>query len=207
MHEQEGEEMNNPIAIHSITIENLHIGSDMTSMASAFIASLLNSPEPEALAAAPTPDDTRRPAIGEYWPGQGGIYAGDFRTGDGTVYGLIVAPEEDVGSARWAPEGKRALSDWDGLINTAALRPDCPAAKLASEYVRDEHTDFYLPARRELQLAAANVPDKFSTESWYWSSTPHLESYAWAVDFEYGLTSSYRRGHEFRVRPFRRFIY
>ena len=195
--------MNLTIHLNAPALTSVQFGAGLPSMASAFIASLLNSPEPDALAAASSPGDTCRPAIGEYWPGQGGIYAGDFRGGDGAVYGLIVAKEEDVGSARWAPEGKRALSDWDGLINTAALRSDCPAAKLASDYVRDEHTDFYLPARRELQLAAANVPDKFGADSWYWSSTPHLESYAWAVDFETGRTLNGTRSNEFRVRPFR----
>jgi len=42
-----------------------------------------------------------------------------------------------------------------------------PAAKLAAGYTRDEHSDFYLPARRELQLGAANLHDTFGTESWY----------------------------------------
>ena len=148
-----------------------------------------------------------RPAIGEYWSGQGGIYAGDFRAGVGTVYGLIVAKEEDVGRARWAQDGERDLSEWDGLANTATLRTDCPAAKLAAEYERDEHSDFYLPARRELQLAVANVPDKFGDDGYYWTSTSRGEYFAWAVDFEHGYTTSYFRHYEFRVRPFRRFIY
>ena len=78
---------------------------------------------------------------------------------------------------------------------------------LAAGFERDEHSDFYLPARRELQLAAANVPHLFGKESWYWSSTPHSEDYAWAVDFEYGDTRFDFRRYEFRVRPFRRFIY
>ncbi|WP_159918021.1 DUF1566 domain-containing protein [Pantoea sp. 18069] len=199
--------MNLTIHLNAPALTSVQFGAGLPSMASSFIASLLNSPEPEAVTAAPTPDDTGRPAIGEYWPGQGGIYAGDFRTGDGTVYGLIVATEEDVGRARWAPDGERDLSDWDGLANTAALRKDCPAAKLAADYVRDEHTDFYLPARRELQLAAANVPDKFGDDSYYWTSTSRGEYYAWAVDFEDGDTLSRNRHFEFRVRPFRRFIY
>lgn len=194
------------LTIQSLTIENVHLTGGLPSMASSFLSSLFATAEPEALTAA-APDDTGRPAIGQAWPGQGGIYAGDFRAGDGTVYGLIVAAEEDIGRARWAPEGERDLSDWDGLANTARLRNDCPAAKLAAEYVRDEHTDFYLPARRELQLAVANVPDKFGKESWYWTSTSRGESYAWAVDFEYGDTYRGNRINEFRVRPFRRFIY
>ena len=197
--------MSHSITIQSLNIENVHFEGAAPAMAQALSTALMFGAEAEVFASAA--DRSDRPAIGEYWPGQGGIYAGDFRGSDGTVYGLIVGKEEDIGRARWAQAGERDLSDWDGLANTAALRNDCPAAKLAADYVHDEHADFYLPARRELQLAAANVPDKFGTESWYWSSTPYSESYAWAVDFEYGSTSSDYRGHEFRVRPFRRFIY
>lgn len=162
----------------------------------------------EAVAPTATPSASPvRPVIGDYWEGQGGHYAGDFRGSDGSVYGLIVAPGEDVGRAAWGPTGERELSDWDGLANTARLRNECPAAKLAVGFERDEHSDFYLPGRRELQLAAANVPHLFGKESWYWSSTPYSEDYAWAVDFEYGDTGYDYRVIEFRVRPFRRFIY
>lgn len=55
--------------------------------------------------------------------------------------------------------------------------------------------------------AAANVPHLFGADSWYWSSTPRTESFAWAVDFEHGYTLSDRRRNEFRVRPVRKFIY
>ena len=162
----------------------------------------------ESVVPAATPSaDHGRPAIGDYWEGQGGHYAGDFRGSDGSVYGLIVAPSEDAGRAAWGPTGERELSDWDGLANTARLRNECPAAKLAVGFERDEHSDFYLPARRELQLAAANVPHLFGKESWYWSSTPYSEDYAWAVGFEDGSARRLYRDCEFRVRPFRRFIY
>ncbi len=155
----------------------------------------------------PPPVASAKPKIGEYWVGQGGLYAGDFRGSSGVVYGLIVAPGNDVGRAAWGPAGERDLSDWDGLDNTNRLRNECPAAKLAAGFKRDEHQDFYLPARRELQLAVANVPHLFGKESWYWSSTPYSEDYAWAVDFEYGYTDGRTRRLEFRVRPFRRFVY
>ena len=192
---------------------NVHIGTNT--------APIIFVPSPEAMAsmealmkglgrveiATPAAPVTARPAIGDYWEGQGGHFAGDFRGSDGSVYGLIVAPGEDVGRAAWGPTGERELSDWDGLANTARLRNECPAAKLAVGFERDEHSDFYLPARRELQLAAANVPHLFGKESWYWSSTPHSEDYAWAVDVEYGSPYSCTRTNEFRVRPFRRFIY
>lgn len=150
------------------------------------------------------------PRIGEYWPGQGGIYAGDFRDDDGRIYGLIVADcgaAQDVGTAKWGPEGACNLSQWDGQTNTRILDDKYTAAKLAANHTADEHQDFYLPARRELQLAAANVPHLFGGEGWYWSSTPRTESYAWAVDFESGFTNRSYRGNEFRVRPFRRFVY
>ena len=173
-----------------------------------FFAALLhggNGPD------APMPTASRsvacRPQIGEHWEGQGGIYAGDFRAGDGSIYGLIVAPEQDIGRATWGPNGERDLSDWDGLENTRRLVNECPAAKLAADYTRDEHTDFYLPARRELLLGAANLRDTFGKESWYWTSTPRAEHYAWAVDFEDGVTDNYFRRNEFRARPFRRFVY
>ena len=162
----------------------------------------------EAPAVAAQPDG--RPQIGSYWPGQGGLYAGDMRGDDGTIYGLIVSDcgdTKDAGSAKWGPDGERDLSHWDGLDNTRRLGNECPAAKLAATHSADEHKDFYLPARRELQLAAANVPHLFGDESWYWSSTHYGQSTAWAVDFENGRTSNYRRFNEFRVRPVRRFIY
>ena len=195
---------------------NVHIGTNTAPII--FVPSVEAMASMEALmkglgrveVAAPTASpraDHGRPAIGDYWEGQGGHYAGDFRGSDGSVYGLIVAPGDDVGRAAWGPTGERELSDWDGLANTGRLRNECPAAKLAVGFERDEHSDFYLPARRELHLAAANVPHLFGKESWYWSSTPSGEHYAWAVDFENGRTIRSYRAFEFRVRPFRRFIY
>lgn len=145
-----------------------------------------------------------RPRIGEYLAGQGGIYAGEILGDDGTTYGLIIAEQQDVGTARWAPNGERDLSEWDGLTNTSRLRNECPAAKLASDYEADGHADFYLPSRREMMIALANVPHLFGKDSWYWTSTPRSEDYAWAVDFEHGFVTSYFRCFEFRVRPFRR---
>lgn len=153
--------------------------------------------------AAPQPA-AKRPRIGEYLVGQGGIYAGEILGDDGTTYGLVIAEPQDVGTARWAPNGERDLSEWDGLTNTSRLRNECPAAKLASDYEADGHADFYLPSRREMMIALANVPHLFGKDSWYWTSTPRSESYAWAVDFENGLVHYDNRLYEFRVRPFRR---
>ncbi|USY26678.1 DUF1566 domain-containing protein [Alcaligenes sp. 1735tsa3] len=145
-----------------------------------------------------------RRKIGEYLAGQGGIYAGDIQGDDGVLYGLIISQPKDVGTAAWGPDGRLDLSDWDGLSNTNTLRDKYPAAKLASDYEADGHCDFYLPSRREMMIALANVPDLFEKSSWYWTSSLR-GSYPWAVAFEDGNVSYNDRGIEFRVRPFRRF--
>lgn len=158
--------------------------------------------KPIAQTASPAP--TSRPKIGEYLQGQGGIYVGDILGDDGVLYGLIASKEQGVGTAKWGYEGKLYLSNWDGLTNTKSLR-NHPAAKLASDYRADNHTDFYLPSQREMMVALANIPKLFNTDGWYWTSTPRNEYYAWAVGFEDGIVHRHLRDREFRVRPFRRF--
>lgn len=145
-----------------------------------------------------------RHKIGEYHSGQGGIYAGDIQGDDGVLYGLIIAEPKDVGAAVWGPEGDLDMSAWDGLSNTNALSDKYPAAKLARDYEADGHCDFYLPSRREMMVALANVPELFEKSSWYWTSSLR-GSYPWAVDFEHGYVRNRNRNGEFRVRPFRRF--
>ncbi|NYT76525.1 DUF1566 domain-containing protein [Alcaligenaceae bacterium] len=154
------------------------------------------------------PAQPTRYKIGEYLHGQGGIYAGDIQGDDGVLYGLAIGKEQDIGKAKWGPDGERDLSEWDGPGNTNRLnRADHPAAYLAAQYEVDGHMDFYLPARREFLIAMANVPKLFGKDSYYWTSTPIGSSSAWAVAFESGLVSLLNRSYEFRVRPFRRFTY
>jgi len=148
--------------------------------------------------------------IGEYLPGQGGIYAGDILGDDGVVYGLVVSSEDLDGTYAWGPEdGERQASGWDGLVNTNdLLRHDKPhpAARAAKTYGVDGHADFYLPAKRELQIIAANLPHLFQPKP-YWTSTPCGSFTAWAVGFELGDVDRWNRNLEFRVRPVRRFTY
>ena len=145
------------------------------------------------------------PIPGQPWPEQGGIYIGDILGDDGVLYGLIVS-QEDAGTAAWG-NASSDLSAWNGLSNTSSLRDTSPAAKTASDYERDGHCDFYLPSRREMMIALANTPQLFNKEGWYWTSSPSGESYAWAVDFEFGTVYINRRYCKFRVRPFRRFTH
>lgn len=158
-----------------------------------------------------TPSRLSRPAlIGATLPGQGGIYAGDILGDDGTVYGLVAAEDDLQGVYQWSPnDGEIQASSWDGLVNTnALLRLDSshPAARAAKAYSADGHADFYLPAKRELQIIAANLPHLFQPKL-YWTSTPYGSSGAWAVGFEDGSVNYWYRYNEFRVRPVRRFTY
>ena len=190
-----------------IHIEQLTIHPCASSDALASLERLMQS---LGRAEVPAAQTAEKPVIGAYWPHQGGFYAGDMRGDDGTVYGLIISDcgaNKDSGTSAWGPTGEHELSEWDGLANTLQLGAKHPAATLATSHTADQHTDFYLPARRELQLACATVPDLFGHSSWYWSSTPYSSDYTWAVDFENGNTDYYGRGYEFRVRPVRRFIY
>ncbi|MGG1946008.1 hypothetical protein AB1286_14495 [Trinickia sp. NRRL B-1857] len=129
------------------------------------------------------------PAVGEYWEGQGGIYAGIMPDYVGTSpYHLIVSTEEAV-DVKWGPYGvpeDGARSTQDGHANTSALNR-ChhrhEAARWAAEYRKDGHDDFYLPAHRELKMAAASVPDRFSRSEWYWSSTEDTARDAQGANF------------------------
>lgn len=151
------------------------------------------------------------PPIGSYWPGEGGHYAGLMRGENGQPdYYLIVAAgaaaefRAEYGGYEHKTEGAGSASD--GMVNTKALLLDSeehPAAKLASEYTADGHADFYLPARRELQVAEANTPELFS-KGYHWSSTQSSAYYAYTMDFEYGWQNTSAKGFERLVRPVRR---
>lgn len=129
------------------------------------------------------------PAVGEYWQGQGGIYAGIMPDYAGTSpYHLVLSTHEAV-DVKWGPYGvpeDQARSEHDGYANTDALM-QCEhrheAARWAAAYQKDGHTDFYLPARHELEMVAASVPDEFSRSKWYWSSTENTAQNARGANF------------------------
>ncbi|HCE07021.1 MAG TPA: hypothetical protein DEQ40_00155 [Oxalobacteraceae bacterium] len=121
------------------------------------------------------------PAIGQQWPGQGGIYAGLSRGRDGTPdYHLIVGPE--LTAAAWGNAKQQA----------AAL-------------VIDDHADFTLPFRAEQSLLFANVPELFKKD-WYWSCEQLASGpdYAWMQNFVTGDQGDYRKSYELRARAVRR---
>jgi len=154
------------------------------------------------------------PRIGEFWPGQGGIYAGMMRGENGQPdYHLIVPtdPRASVESIEWGGydhDELGAMSEFDGMTNTLALcrsEASHPAAEWAAELVIDGYDDFYLPARRELSLLYANVPELFE-KVWHWSSTQCSRDRAYEQRFGYGTQLSDDKPSRARARAVRRVV-
>ena len=107
------------------------------------------------------PTSTTPPAIGEVWPGQGGIYAGVVRGRDGEPdYHLILCQEAPKKDYAWQ----------------AAL-------ELAKTIEADGHKDFAVPSRWESALLYANLQDQFETDRWHWTSTQYSEGSAFGQYF------------------------
>lgn len=166
--------------------------------AAGLLSALAGEPSaPVAAAAAPF-----IPALGEYWPGQGGKLIGMHPQG-----GYLIAGEPLKGKFKFGRYDRdlTGFSATDGEANTRALvnLGDAPAALAGSEYTADGHHDFYLPSQTEgaMILGALGL-----SEGIFWTSTPYGSRNAWAVDFEDGGVNLWRRLGEFRVRPVRRFI-
>ena len=126
------------------------------------------------------------PAIGQAWPEQGGIYIG-ARLIDGAVHHVVIpgGVEHDIkdvafkGVQTCIPKELNGQGDWRA------------------------------PDQEDLMLAWINAREHFEKSGWasyYWSRTER-DGWAWAVVFGDGRTGSHDRNNEFRVRPFRRFIY
>ena len=129
----------------------------------------------------------RIPAINQLWPEQGGIYIGS-RLIDGEVHHVVIPGgiEHDANDIKF-----------DDVPGSILKEINC-------------HEDWRAPDQEDLMLAWINAREHFTQEgsgSIYWSRSERSKHWAWAVDFENGLTYYHRRDNEFRVRPFRRFVY
>lgn len=152
------------------------------------------------------------PAIGEYWPGQGGVNAGLMRGENGQPdYWLIVPTDESLQGKELAYGGYQkdepeAASRRDGSANTLHLAQGShPAAAWCSGLTVEGHSDLYLPAIDELALCMANVSELFE-KAWHWSSTQRSANIAFVQHFVGGGQDNYVKNGELRVRPVRRFI-
>ncbi|KHK61159.2 hypothetical protein, partial [Pseudomonas frederiksbergensis] len=147
------------------------------SLAKIALASTFAIVFPQAANVAPVAPTTI-PALGEYWPGQGGINGGLVAArGDVPAHYLIFAAK-DAGSFEWGGRGieVNGLSKTDGYTNTQVLigkddERKYPAADACAEYQADGHRDFYLPAASELYQGWLNCPEVFAQDTYYWSSS------------------------------------
>lgn len=164
-----------------------------------------------AIGDAPIAVPTGVPAIGEYWPGEGGVNGGLFQGGDRPYY--LIAPTGDDAQAdlEWGGYGKEldgAKSPWDGQANTAYLASsnrenDHPAAQFCAGFERDGHKDFYLMARREATFLETTVAGLFS-KPWHWTSSQFSADLAYRMGFGGGWLYAYGEDDERLVRPVRR---
>ncbi len=176
------------VAIENI---NINLSPDHTTLARAFVESLLRMPDAPAEGSAPaepeastTTSQTTPPNIGEYWPGQGGIYAGVARGLDGERdYHLILSTE--------APEEE---FEWQAALDRA------------KSVSADGHSDFTVPTRFESALLYANLQDQFNIDYWHWTSTQFSETSAWFQDFYYGYQGDDSKVYERRCRFVRRSV-
>ncbi|ORL58113.1 hypothetical protein B7H17_26080 [Pseudomonas putida] len=151
----------------------------------------------------PTP-----PAIGEYWPGQGGIYGGLRLYPEGMCH--VIFPATDVGKHAFGDYGTEVegTNQIDGRANTALLiarEGKHPAAIAAAGYSADGHNDFYLAASGELHHGYLYLPQAFE-KAWHVSSSQFSADYAYSMEFEDGWLYLLGKGTERLVRPVRRFL-
>lgn len=171
-------------------------------IAQQILINLMGSHTPPAMTSNISP-----PPIGREWHSQGGTYAGKMRGEDGRDYHLVVS-ESEAEDIKWGESGddSDAKNERDGLTNPQALiqsQQSHPAAEWAGKQRDGGRTDWYLPARRELALCYANVPELFD-KTWYWSSTQYSSTYAWGQYFHDGIQRDIHKGSELRARAVRR---
>lgn len=154
------------------------------------------------------------PALGAYWPGQGGIYCGTLPAMHGLparhlIFGTTDAPKR-LTWGEYGTEVPGASGRLDGRANTAALLAhkathgsSFPAAEWAAAYTADGHTDFHLPSQADLFMASLACPQLFTQAGWYWSSTQGGRHDAFVQDFEDGGSYWYVKGSGHVARPAR----
>ncbi|SHM78420.1 DUF1566 domain-containing protein [Phytopseudomonas punonensis] len=149
------------------------------------------------------------PAIGQPFPGQGGIYAGFMPARNGAEGYHLILGDELPGRFEWGPydDLAQATSLVDGLANTKALLAadgTYPAAQGAAAHTAEGRADFYLPAAAELYEIWLNLNGKLA--GWVWSSSQRSADSAFYVGFDDGNQHDTGKLYELRVRPVRRFI-
>jgi hypothetical protein len=105
------------------------------------------------------------PTIGQLI--EGGYFAGVVRV-DGQRFGVVVAPKESEFEGEWGEYGKKidARSVGDGVANTQAmLDAGSPIAAKVRALDINDHQDWYIPSRDELELMYRNLKPT-DAENW-----------------------------------------
>jgi len=185
------------------TVKLQHAGATIELPAQTVVANWLQSIQQQPV----LPTDI--PAIGSYWKGQGGIYAGVMRGETDMLDRYLIVPTDPAAEfepVEWGAYGKELEScDWKlyGMRNTAAMESaGIDLAKKIRALNIEGHSDFYLPARHELRLCFINVPELFQKE-WYWSSTQSSASLAFSQGFTTGYQSLSGKDLKLRARAVR----
>lgn len=157
------------------------------------------------------------PASGEFF--QGGYYLNSIVVGAFT-YGILMAPKASGNSAfpgyTWKTTGTSTTgtsSLVDGLTNSNNMNNAThPAAQWARGLTINGYSDWYLPAKDELNLMIVNntsIPAGEKNDlATYWSSSEVDAPNAWAQFFDasfFGDQSNYPKTATARVRAVRRF--
>lgn len=163
--------------------------------------------------------------VGDYSPEQGGIYAGIIRNPENEQQWhlfLGTTTEEAPTNNKYAIahcafkgawgvygellEGEFSLND--GLRNTNLLienEPDNYLANSVAALSIGDHTDFYIPSVAEMNLLAANLRDKLTTDK-HWCSSQCSARLAWMQNMNDGSTDTRHKGDKLVTRAVRRIL-
>jgi hypothetical protein len=141
--------------------------------------------QPAKLSAAPGLTTIAIPRIGDYWPGQGGIF-----------HGVMLGQNGKPDYALISVEKKHHQADTD--------------FKAMQEYPKgltiDGHKDFAMPTRKEQRVQFANAKPGQFDEAYYWSGeqSANASACAWYQNFDHGNQYDWPKDGRFRGCAVRR---
>jgi hypothetical protein len=144
---------------------------------------------------------------------EGGYFGGIINNNE-ERYAIIVSPK-DLGETKLQFKTTNTAdsgiqSTWNGQANTFNLNDDeHPAAQWCSNLNINGYTDWYLPAKDELNLIYNNLKKDFIKDfirDFYWTSTEHTTAttYAWLQSFGSGYQGTSSKDGSNSVRAIRK---
>jgi hypothetical protein len=140
---------------------------------------------------------------------EGGYFGGIVNNNE-ERYAIIVSPK-DLGETKLQFKTTNTAdsgiqSTWNGQANTFNLNDDeHPAAQWCSNLNINGYTDWYLPAKDELNLIYNNFKKDF-IKDFYWTSTEHTANttHAWIHYFYNGCQYNFYKYYDYYVRAIRK---